>query len=63
MINNKVYWKVVPLFDSFFKKKLLENREKIFKIFHNKINYNNEMSFLDVGTKANTEKNHNLILQ
>ena len=63
MINNKVYWKVVPLFDSFFKKKLLENREKIFKIFHNKINYNNEMSFLDVGTTANTEKNHNLILQ
>jgi ubiquinone/menaquinone biosynthesis C-methylase UbiE len=63
MINNKVYWKVVPLFESFFKKKLLENREKIFKIFHNNINYNNEMSFLDVGTTANTEKNHNLILQ
>ena len=61
--NNKVYWKKVPLLDSFFKKKLLENREKILKIFHNKINYNNEMSFLDVGTTSNTEKNHNLILQ
>jgi ubiquinone/menaquinone biosynthesis C-methylase UbiE len=61
--NNKVYWKKVPLLDSFFKKKLLENREKILKIFHNKINYNNEMSFLDVGTTGNTEKNHNLILQ
>ena len=61
--NNKVYWKEVPLLDSFFKKKLLENREKIFKIFHNRINYNNKMSFLDVGTTANTEKNHNLILQ
>jgi len=63
MNNNKVYWKEVPLLNSFFKKKLLENREKIFKIFYNKINYNNEMSFLDVGTTANTEKNHNLILQ
>jgi len=61
--NNKVYWKKVQLLDSFFKKKLLENREKILKIFHNKINYNNEMSFLDVGTTSNTEKNHNLILQ
>ena len=63
MINKKVYWKEVPLLNSFFKKKLLENREKIFKIFHNNINYNNEMSFLDVGTTASTEKNHNLILQ
>ena len=61
--NNKVYWKEVPLLDSLFKKKLLENREKILKIFHNKINYNNKMSFLDVGTTGNTEKNHNLILQ
>jgi len=51
------------LLDSLFKKKLLENREKILKIFHNKINYNNKMSFLDVGTTGNTEKNHNLILQ
>jgi len=63
MNNNKVYWNEVALLNSFFKKKLLENREKIFKIFYNKINYNNEMSFLDVGTTANTEKNHNLILQ
>ena len=44
MINNKVYWKVVPLFDSFFKKKLLENREKMLKIFFNEIDYNNEKS-------------------
>ena len=61
--NNKVYWKEVPLLDSLFKKKLLENREKILKIFHNNFNYNNKMSFLDVGTTGNTEKNHNLILQ
>jgi len=63
MINNKIYWKVVPLFDSFFKKKLLENREKILKIFFNEIHYNNEKSLLDVGTTSSINKNHNLILQ
>ena len=63
MNNKKVYWKVVPLFDSFFKKKLLENREKILKIFFNEIHYNNEKSLLDVGTTSSINKNHNLILQ
>ena len=63
MNNKKVYWKVVPLFDSFFNKKLLENRKKILKIFFNEIHYNNEKSLLDVGTTSNINKNHNLILQ
>ena len=37
-----IYWKKIPLLDSYFNKKLLENREKILKIFFNEIHYNNE---------------------
>ena len=63
MINNEIYWKKIPLLESYFNKKLLENREKILKIFFNEIHYNNEKSLLDVGTTSSSDKNHNLILQ
>ena len=63
MINDNIYWKKIPLFESYFNKKLLENREKILKIFFNEIHYNNEKSLLDVGTTSSSDKNHNLILQ
>ena len=63
MINDNIYWKKIPLFESYFNKKLLENREKILKIFFNEIHYNNEKSLLDVGTTSSINKNHNLILQ
>ena len=41
-----VYWKKIPLLDALFNKKLLENRERILKIFFNKIDYNNVIYFL-----------------
>ena len=53
----------IPLLDSFLNKKLLENREKILNIFFSEIDYNDEKTLLDVGTTANNDKNHNLILQ
>ena len=63
MINNEIYWNKVTLLETYFNKKLLENREKILKIFFNEINFSDEKILLDVGTTANTDKNHNLILQ
>ena len=63
MINNEIYWNKITLLETYFNKKLLENREKILKIFFNEINFSDEKILLDVGTTANTGKNHNLILQ
>ena len=63
MIYNEIYWKKVTLLETYFKKKLLENREKILKIFFNEINYMDEKTLLDIGTTASIDKNHNLILQ
>ena len=58
-----IYWKNLPLLDKLLNKILLENRERILNIFFNEINYNDEISLLDIGTTANIDKNHNLILQ
>ena len=58
-----IYWKKLPLLDKLLNKILLENRERILNIFFNEINYNDEISLLDIGTTANIDKNHNLILQ
>ena len=63
MIDNEIYWNKIPLLEKYFSKKLLENREKILKIFFNEIHYNNEKLLLDVGTTSSIDKNHNLILQ
>jgi len=63
MIDKNTYWKKVSLFEKYFQKKLLENREKILKIFFNEINYKDDKTLLDVGTTVSIDKNHNLILQ
>ena len=34
MIDNEIYWNKIPLLEKYFSKKLLENRERILKIFH-----------------------------
>ena len=58
-----IYWKKLFLLDKLLNKVLLKNREKILNIFFNEVNYNDEISLLDIGTTANIDKNHNLLLQ
>ena len=57
------YWKKIFLLNNFFEKLLLKNREEIFKIFEKKVDYNDNMTLLDVGTTASRSKVHNIILQ
>ena len=58
-----IYWKKIPLLESYFNKELLKNRENMLKIFFNEIDYNIKKLLLDVGTTSSINKNHNLILQ
>jgi hypothetical protein len=48
-----IYWKKLFLLDKLLNKILLKSREKIKNIFFNEINYNDEISLLDIGTTAN----------
>ncbi len=59
----KTYWKEIPFLNNFFLKQLSVNRNKIHNIFVNKINYNDNLSILDIGTASTLDKNHNTILQ
>lgn len=60
---NKTYWNKIPLLDGIFLRFLKHNREKIHNIFLKKTNYNNKKSLLDVGTSADKNESHNVILQ
>lgn len=62
-MSSKTYWKNIPLLNNFFLKQLSINRNKIHNIFLDKIDYNDNLSILDIGTASTLDKNHNLILQ
>ena len=62
-MNEKgIYWNKIPILEKLFLKILKFNREELHQIFLKKINYNNNMSILDIGTANTLNKNHNIIL-
>ena len=62
-MNEKgIYWNKIPILEKLFLKILKLNREELHQIFLKKINYNNNMSILDIGTANTLNKNHNIIL-
>ena len=62
--NYKVtYWNKLFFIDTFLKKLLKYNREKIHKIFLKNTDYNDSISLLDLGTTSASNDEHNIILQ
>tara|TARA_A100001011_G_scaffold133624_1_gene140855 strand:- start:1118 stop:1804 length:687 start_codon:yes stop_codon:yes gene_type:complete len=62
-MNEKgIYWNKISILEKLFLKILKLNREELHQIFLKKINYNNNMSILDIGTANTLNKNHNIIL-
>ena len=62
MNKKNIYWNQIPILEKLFLNILKSNREELHQIFLKKINYNNNMSILDVGTANTLDKNHNIIL-
>jgi len=59
---NLAYWVKLPVVNNFLLKILKHNREKIHEIFIKNTAYNNECSLLDIGTTADQDESHNIIL-
>lgn len=61
-MKNLTYWQIIPWINKYLLNILKYNREKIHKIFLKNTSYNDKCSLLDIGTTADTNPNHNLIL-
>tara|TARA_B100001057_G_C22582272_1_gene845620 strand:+ start:110 stop:787 length:678 start_codon:yes stop_codon:yes gene_type:complete len=62
-MSNLSYWAKLPLINNFLLKILKNNREKIHEIFINNTIYNEECSLIDIGTTADKDESHNIILR
>ena len=63
MDNETTYWNKIKFLDNFLLKIVRYEREKIHKIFLESVNYNNNLSLLDVGTTSSLDESQNLILE
>ena len=61
-MKNLSYWVKFPLINNFLLKILKQNREKIHDIFIKNTIYNEECSLIDLGTTADKDDSHNIIL-
>ena len=62
LMKNLTYWKKIPLLNNYLLKILRYNREKIHYLFLKNTIYNDNCSLLDIGTTADTNYSHNIIL-
>ena len=49
-IDKKNYWLRLPLIDKFLKRLILKNRIKIYRIFEENTNFDENTNIIDVGT-------------
>tara|TARA_B100001123_G_C15225927_1_gene993142 strand:- start:331 stop:1011 length:681 start_codon:yes stop_codon:yes gene_type:complete len=60
-IDKKNYWLRLPLIDKFLKRLILKNRIKIYRIFEENTNFDENTNIIDVGTTPILEEHENII--
>lgn len=60
-IDKKNYWLRLPLIDKFLKRLILKNRIKIYRIFEENTNFDENTNIIDVGTTPILDEHENII--
>ena len=60
-IDKKNYWLRLPLIDKFLKRLILKNRIKIYRIFKENTNFDENTNIIDVGTTPILDEHENII--